>query len=70
MPRYFFHLENGHRISADEGDDFPDDASALAAAQEVAKDFAKNRSGNKLRIIVTNEAGAVVTEVPLIQTAL
>ena len=43
MPLYFFHIENGHRITSDEGEEFPDDKSALQEADAIAADLSRNQ---------------------------
>lgn len=44
MPCYFFHAENGHRITADEGEEFPDDSAALLEAEIIARDLFRIKS--------------------------
>jgi hypothetical protein len=67
MPLYFFHIENGHRITSDEGEEFPDDKSALQEADAIAADLSRNQiSPTGLRVIVTSRTGDQVGEVPLV----
>jgi hypothetical protein len=63
MPRYFFHLEDGERIRDQLGQELPDDHAALRLAAEVAA--ALRRRGRIWRVVVTNEWGHEVTEVPV-----
>jgi hypothetical protein len=66
MPRYLFHIENGERVTSDEGEEFPDDQAALREAELIAGDLSKNKTGpTNLRVIVTNREGHQVGEVPL-----
>jgi hypothetical protein len=65
MPRYFFHIENGGRVTDPRGEEFPDEDAALEAAEQVASQISANpRAGDDWRIMVTNEAGERVAEVP------
>ena len=67
MPYYFFHLENGERLTDDEGEEFPDDRAALREAELIAGDLSKNQiSRTNLKAIVTNRKGEQVCEVPLL----
>jgi hypothetical protein len=64
MPRYFFHIEDGGRITDPTGEDFPDESAAREAAELVASQISSNNSGgDEWRITVTNEAGDTVAEV-------
>ena len=66
MPLYFFHLENGDRITGDEGEAFPNDEAALAEAESIAADLSRNQiTPTGLRVIVTDPAGKSIGEVPL-----
>ena len=68
MRCYFFHIENGHRISGEVGEEFPDDRAALQEAEVIADDLSKNQiSPNRLKVIVTDDTGKQVGEVPLIR---
>jgi len=62
MPRYFFHLEDGERICDQLGQELPDDHAALRLAAGVA---AALRRGRTWHVVVTNEWGHEVTEVPV-----
>jgi hypothetical protein len=55
MPRYFFHIENGHRISGDEGVEFPDDKTALKEAQDIADD--RGRAKEPVRWVADEDIG-------------
>jgi hypothetical protein len=64
MPRYFFHIEDGGRITDPTGEDFPNEDAALQAAEQVASQILSDSFGGpELRIMVTNEAGDTVAEV-------
>jgi hypothetical protein len=64
--RYFFHLQNGKRISDTEGNEFPDDDAAMVEAALVAKELGRHRSDAVVwRLVVTNLAGGRVGEVVL-----
>jgi hypothetical protein len=71
MPWYFFHIENGGRITSDEGEEFADDQAALGEATLIAGDLSKNQiSQTNLRVVVTNRRGDQVGEVPLFSNSL
>ena len=56
MPRYFFTSDDGLSIDTDdEGLEFPDDATAIANAQEAVAEMARERlpDGSRLRLSVT-----------------
>ena len=64
MPCYFFHIENGERLTDDEGEEFPDDPAALREAELIAGDLSKNQiSPTNLKVIVTDRKGEQVCEV-------
>jgi hypothetical protein len=66
MPRYKFHVENGEPLSANEWEELPNDDAARAEAEMIAKDLSNSlTSENHRRIIVTNETGEQIAEVPL-----
>ncbi len=64
MPRYFFHLEDGERIPDRLGQELRDDSAALRLAAGVA-DALRRRGGRIWRVVVTNEWGHEVTEIPV-----
>ena len=65
MSRYFFHVNDGRLISSDRGLELSDDAAARHEAEQIASDIARARpDGDELQIIVTNEAGLTITQVP------
>ena len=64
MPRYFFHLEDGERIADKRGHNLADDIAARREAEAIATALRRAR-GRVWRVIVTNEAGHDVTEIPL-----
>ena len=63
MPRYFFHLEDGERVPDRLGQELADDSAALCLATEVAA--ALRRRGRTWRVVVTNEWGHEVSEIPV-----
>ena len=63
MPRYFFHLEGNERIADRRGHDLPDDSAARREAEGIAIALRRAR-GPVWRVIVTNEAGHEVTDIP------
>ena len=66
MPRYFFSLEDGSKLSEDEGEDIADDEAARGVALEIARDLARNkRNPGDLRVVVKTVDGTVVGEVCL-----
>ena len=50
-----FHIENGHRISGDEGVEFPDDKTALKEAQVIADD--RGRAKEPVRWVADEDIG-------------
>jgi hypothetical protein len=65
MPRYFFHL-HGSGARDIEGQEFPDDRTAIQEARAVARDLSQNRKpASQERVVVTNERGDVLHEEPL-----
>jgi hypothetical protein len=65
MPRYFFHL-HGSGARDTEGQEFPDDRTAIQEARAVARDLSQNRKpASQERVVVTNERGDVLHEEPL-----
>jgi hypothetical protein len=64
MPRYFFHLERREeRIADRRGQILRDEAAALREANLVAAALRKYR-GEAWGVIVTNEWGHEVTQIP------
>jgi hypothetical protein len=64
MPRYFFHLESrNERINDTRGQILPDERSAEREAVEVAVAL-RRRRGKSWGVIVTNEWGRQVTQIP------
>jgi hypothetical protein len=63
MPRYFFHFDQ--RVQDTSGLDLPDDNAARREAEAMAGDLRGNeRYGGGWRVIVTNQNGEDVTELP------
>jgi hypothetical protein len=66
MMRYFFHLEDGACIRDPKGVDFPDDASALQEAANIAQELSKARvHAYEWSVVVKNADGVRVGSVPL-----
>jgi hypothetical protein len=64
MPRYFFHLEGrGERVTDRRGQILPNEDAALREASLVAAALRKYR-GEAWGVIVTNEWGHEVTQIP------
>jgi hypothetical protein len=65
MPRYYFHLRGSGAADLD-GQEFPDDVSAIAEAKQVAQELARNNMAESHeRIVVRNENGETIHEEPL-----
>jgi hypothetical protein len=66
MPRYFFSVEDGRKISEDEGEDLANDEAARATGLEIARDLTKNNDNpSDLRVVIRRDDGTVVCEIPL-----
>ena len=67
MPLYSYSLEDGARIADLEArEEFADNQAAIAHAKLIAKDFARSKAAqNDLRVVVRNEAGDEIGEMPL-----
>jgi hypothetical protein len=67
MPRYFFHLEGGREgcelIADKRGHVLPDDGAARREAQGIVEAL-RRRRGNAWCVIVANEWGHDVMEIP------
>ncbi len=63
MPRYYFHLHGSGANDLD-GEDFPDDAAAIAEAKQVARELAKapDKRSSPGHMVVTNEKGEMIHE--------
>lgn len=65
MPRYYFNLYGSGANDLD-GQEFPNDDAACEEARAVARDLSQNRNpASDERIVVTNDKGDVIHEVPL-----
>lgn len=67
MPRYFLSLVPGHPIDV-EGEELPDDATAIEAALQTAREMMRDEPRAAIpgeRLIVSNENGELVKEVSL-----
>jgi hypothetical protein len=66
MPRYFFALESSDEAVFDEdGEDFPDDASARRAARQTAREIGEWEHSANAMIVVKDKNGRAVISVPL-----
>jgi hypothetical protein len=66
MPRYTFHVENGHRISSDKVT-LRSRKSAQREAEGIADDLSHDRlSKGKSRVVATDATGAQVAEAPIL----
>lgn len=65
MPRYTFHIDNGHRVSSDNVT-LHDRKAAQHEAEGIARDLAQNRSSkDKSRVVATDSTGIQVAEAPI-----
>jgi hypothetical protein len=63
--RYFFHAIGQRRVfNDDEGEEFADEADALAHAAVIAREIAEDDSVDVLMIVVVDEDGNEVGRVP------
>ena len=65
MARFYFDYVDGRYIEDGEGEDHPNNAAALDAARQVASELARNRTVVDARIVLKDERGLVIAEVPL-----
>jgi hypothetical protein len=66
MAQYFFSLEDGRKLSEDDGEDLANDAVAREVGLEIARDLARNNGNpDDLRVVVRTGAGKVVCEISL-----
>ena len=63
MPLYYFHLRGRERITDQRGLDLLDDNAAKREAKRVAAALQQSR-GHVWSVLVTNERGHHVTEIP------
>ena len=65
--RYFFHLEDGACIRDPKGVDFPDDATALIEAANIARELSREHGlkAHAWRVVVQNADGVRIGSVPL-----
>jgi hypothetical protein len=65
MPRYYFHFRGSGADDLD-GQDFADDAAAIAEAKMVSRELRQGHIKNSHEhIVVTNEKGEAIHEEPL-----
>ena len=68
--RYFFHLEDGACIRDPKGVDFPDDATALQEAANIAQELSKAQvHAYERRVVVKNADGIRVGSALLVPPA-
>jgi hypothetical protein len=67
MPRYSFSLDKGiPAADSDATEDFADNHAAMDHANLIAKDLARSLAAkNNSRVVVRNEAGDEIGDVPL-----
>jgi hypothetical protein len=66
MPRYYFHFRGSGADDLD-GENFADDAAAIAEAKVAARELGRNRKETSPEsIVVTNEKGETIHEEPLV----
>jgi hypothetical protein len=66
MPRYFFSVESPAISSDDEeGEEFPDDAAAIAEAELVRCELLDWRYAANAVIVIRADDGRIVSEVPI-----
>jgi hypothetical protein len=66
MPKYYFSLENGRRLAAEDVENLADDEAACAVAERTARDLTKNnKSPGSYRVVARTADNKVVCEVPL-----
>jgi hypothetical protein len=68
VPRYTFTLEDRPIIADPEAtEDLADDCAAMESAKLIARDFARNNPAwDHHRVVVRNEAGEEIGNVPLL----
>jgi hypothetical protein len=69
MPLYFFSVEDGERMTADEPEELPNNQAAKEHAQAVASELTRGNASTVSMsygwIVVENEADEVVARVPM-----
>jgi hypothetical protein len=69
MPLYFFSMEDGERITAEEPEELPNNQAAKEHAQAVASELTRGNASTVSVyygwIVVENEADEVVARVPM-----
>ena len=68
MPRFFFHLDGPAHLEDDEGEEFSTSVDAVAHAQQVAQELARNAppAANLGKwVVVTDEHQRELVAVPL-----
>ena len=61
MPLYFFRLNDRAGPPDTEGEEFADDAGALAFARKIEREVRRRKAGRLLRVLVFNADGKQVT---------
>jgi hypothetical protein len=65
MSRFFYHYSDGTYTVDSEGEEHDSTEAAITAAYQVAAELSRNRTSVHGSVIVKNEAGDVIVEVPL-----
>jgi hypothetical protein len=64
--KYFFHVEDGVCVSDPNGEEFPDDASAMLEGARVAEGLSGHLiKGHPWHVLVKNADGVRIGQVPL-----
>ena len=68
MPRYSFSLSDGiPAADSDAAGDFADNQAAMGHAKLIAKDLTRSLAAQRgLRVVIRNEAGDQIGDVPLV----
>jgi hypothetical protein len=73
MPRFFFHIRNGHPFNDIDGLELADMQAVQAEAVGLARDLMRiektQRDWSKWDILVTDENGGIVLQLPLADVA-
>ena len=64
MQHYSFTLRDGVSVRDAGTEHLPDDEAARRVAREIARAFADNPVSSRFRVVVENEVGQVVCDVP------
>jgi hypothetical protein len=62
MARYFFSLEDGRKLSDEQGEELPCDEAARAVGRQIARDLAgSNENPDDIKVVVRTAEGNVVS---------